>query len=245
MSRTRKVLLLLSLLVVAIAVTLTLAGPSMQRAVFYPKPRGLPPVVSQTSEQLLARLQAVLETNAPIVAHSLQAGLTEAQIAALEAQGGFHLSDDLRALYRWHNGLATNSFLELLAGQRFIPLEEVVHARALIGQQVASASILQRAAFSLFAGHRTGWIQILDDGAGDGYFYDPQRSDGEGAFFCHFAEMSDYAWFPSFRNFLVGVVECYESQAVKVAADGKSLEEDVLRTEKIWTRLSRTTESRD
>src|SRR5262249_46330237 len=156
---------------------------SIQRSVFYPKPRGLPPVVTQTTEQLLGRLQSVLETNAPIVARALQPGLSEAQVAELEAKGGFRLSDDLRALYRWHNGIATNSTGGLLAGQRFMPLDEVVRDRALMGQQAASGSAVQRAAFSFFAGYRTGWIQVLDDGAGDGYFYDPKRTDAEGAFF--------------------------------------------------------------
>jgi hypothetical protein len=240
-SRARKQLLVV-FAVVAAVVILILAGPSVQRSFFYPKPRGLPPVVSQSTEQLLARLQSVLETKAPIVTRSLQPGLSDTQIAALEAQGGFRLSDDLRALYRWRNGIATNSKVGLLAGQRFVPLDEVVRERALVGQQVASGSAVQRSAFSAFAGRRTGWVQVLDDGAGDGYFYDPKRSDEEGAFFQHFAEMSYYVWFPSLRNFLAGAIECYESQGIKVAADGKSLDEDYDRTEKIWARFAKSSE---
>ncbi len=119
MSRRRKILLALVAIVAVIVVAFIFAAPSMQRSIFYPKPRGLPPVVSQTTEHLLARLQSVLETNAPIVARALQPGLSGDQIAALEAQGGFNLSDDLRELYRWHNSIATNSPVGLLAGQRF------------------------------------------------------------------------------------------------------------------------------
>jgi cell wall assembly regulator SMI1 len=226
-------------IVIIIVVGLILAAPSIQRSFFYPKPRGLPPVVSQTTEQLLARLQAVLETNAPVVASALQPGLSDAQITALESQGGFRLSDDLRALYRWHNGIPRTSTIGLLAGQRLVPLDEVVQERSLVGQQVASGSGVQRAAFSVFAGHRKGWIQILDDGSGDGYFYDPKRTEAEGAFFYHFAEVSHYLWFPSVRNFLEGVIECYESRAVRVAADGKSLDEDFDRTQKLWERFAK------
>jgi cell wall assembly regulator SMI1 len=188
--------------------------------------------VSETTEQLLVHLQTILATNAPIVARSLQPGLSDAQISELETQGGFRLSDDLRTLYRWHNGLPANSTVGLLPGQRFLPLDEAVAERALMRQQSG-------AAFSIFAGHRKSWLHVLDDGAGDGYFYDPERSDGEGAFFFHFAEVGHYVWFPSFRNFLSGVIECYQSQAVKVAADGKSLDEDAERTEKIWSRLGK------
>jgi cell wall assembly regulator SMI1 len=229
-------------IVIIIVVGLIFAAPSIQRSFFYPKPRSLPPVVSQTTEQLLARLQVVLETNAPVVASVLQPGLSDAQIVALESQGGFRLSDDLRALYRWHNGIARTSTIGLLAGQRFVPLDELVQERSLVGQQVASGSGVQRAAFSVFAGHRTGWIQVLDDGAGDGYFYDPKRTDTEGAFFYHFAEDRHYLWFPSVRNFLAGVIECYESRAVRNGADGKSLDEDFDRTQKIWERFAKSSE---
>ena len=108
--------------------------------------------------------------------------------------------------------------------------------RALVRQQSG-------AAFRVFAGHRRSWLRVLDDGAGDGYFYDPERTDAQGAFFFHFAEASYYVWFPSLRNFLSGVIECYHTQAVKVAADGKSLGEDSGRTEKIWSRLGKSNES--
>src|SRR5262249_11722112 len=105
----------------------------------------------------------------------------------------------------------------LLPGQRFVPLAEVVAERSLIRRQSG-------AAFRVFAGHRKGWLHVLDDGAGDGYFYDPERTDAQGAFFFHFAEINHYVWFPSLRNFLSGVIECYQTQAVKVAVDGKGLD---------------------
>jgi cell wall assembly regulator SMI1 len=243
MPRTRKILLIASVSIVAAVGVLILAGPSLQRSFFYPKPRRLPPVVSQTTEQLLVRLQTVLETNTPIVAQSLQPGLSDAQISTLESQGGFRLSEELRALYRWHNGMSTNSTVGLLPGQRFLPLDENVRKRALVRQQLDSATSSQRAAFAVFAGHRKGWVQVLDDGAGDGYFYDPKRTDAEGAFFHHFAEVGYYVWFPSLRNFLSGVIECFETRAVRAAADGRSLEEDSDLTEKIWERLAKTSES--
>lgn len=242
MTRARKALLTTLAIVVIIVSGLVLAAPSIQRSFFYPKPNGLPPVVDQTTEQLLARLQAVLETNAPVVASVLQPGLPDEQIVALESRGGFRLSDDLRALYRWHNGIARTSAIGLLAGERFVPLDEIVQEKSLVGQQVASGSRFQRAAYFVFAGHRKGWIHVLDDGAGDGYFYDPNRTDVEGAFFYHFAENGHYLWFPSVRNFLAGVIECYESRALRSGADGKSLDEDIERTQKIWERFARGSE---
>lgn len=243
MPRPRKQLVITLTLVVSILVVFALAGPFAQRSFFYPKARGLPPVIGETTEQLLTRLQAVLETNAPTVAKSLLPGLSDARISALEVEGGFRLSDDLRAFYRWHNGMPTNSTEGLLPGQRFVPLDEVVGERALVGKQIDSGPIQQRSAFSVFAGHRKGWVTVLDDGAGDGYFYDPKRTDAEGAFFYHMAEVRYYVWFPSFRNFLAGAIECYEKRAIKLATNGTDLEEDFERTEKIWERYGKSNDS--
>ena len=222
---------------------LIFTGHVIQRSFFYPKPHGLPQVVSLTAEQLLFRLQAVLETNAPLVAQSLQAGLTDTQISALEAQGGFHLSKDLKLLYRWHNGMSTNSVCGLLPGQRFLPLDEFVREKAIMRQQLASATTVQKVGLSVFAGYMKSWVHVLDDGAGDGYFYDPERTDAEGAFFYHMAEVRYYVWFPSLRNFLSGIVECYESRIVKLAPDGKSLDEDSQKAQTIWDRFGKNSES--
>jgi cell wall assembly regulator SMI1 len=243
MPRTQKILLVASAALVIFVGLLIFAGPRVQRSLFYPKARGLPPLVNQTAGQLLAHLQTVLESNAPTIAQSLQPGLSDAQISTLESKGGFQLSLDLRALYHWHNGMSTNVTIGLLPGQRFLPLDEIVHERAILRQQVDSSTLGQRAALAVFAGHRKSWVQVLDDGAGDGYFYDPERADAEGAFFQHFAEARYYLWFPSLRNFLAGVIECFETRAVRTAADNKSLDEDSDKAKKIWQRLGKTSDS--
>jgi len=180
MPRTRKILLVAFAASVIFIGVLMFAGPPVQRFLFYPKPRVLPSVVNQPTAQLLVHLQTVLESNAPTVALSLQPGLSEAQISTLESKGGFRLSLDLRALYRWHNGMFTNATIGLLPGERFLPLDEIVHERAILRQQVDSSTLGQRAVFAVFAGHRKSWVHVLDDGSGDGYFYDPERLDSEG-----------------------------------------------------------------
>ena len=222
MTRKRKFTIIAAALAVGVVAGLIFTAPSLQRSFFYPRPRNLPPVVSSGTEQLLAKLQLTLETNAPAVVHSLQPGLSETQISALEAQGRFRLSADLRALYRWHNGMTTNTTLGLLPGQRFLPLEECVAERAMIGQQ-------KGAAYAVFVGHRKSWVHVLDDGAGDGYFFDPEREETGGAFFYHMAESGYYIWFPSFRNFLSGVIECYETRCVKTLGRRKESRRGQLR----------------
>ena len=221
-----------------VVVGIFLFGPFLQRSIFYPKPRTLPAVVAATTPQLLSRLGSLLETNAPAVAKALQPGLSLDQIAALESEGGFRLTEDLKALYRWHNGVATNSSLGLLPGHHFPPLDELVRERALVRSQVASSSGAQRVAYAMFAGHRTDWLELFPDGAGDGYFYDPHRSEAEGSFFCHVSEVGYYVWFPSFGNFLTGVIECYETGVIKASANGSGFDQDYDRSEKIWQRLA-------
>src|SRR6267378_5214857 len=67
MPRTRKILLVVSVAFGVAVGVLILAAPSIQRSFFYPKPSGLPLVVGQTTDQLLTRLQRVLETNARLL----------------------------------------------------------------------------------------------------------------------------------------------------------------------------------
>lgn len=83
----------------------------------------------------------------------------------------------------------------------------------------------------------------MDDGAGDGYFYDPKRKEAGGAFFYFMAEENYYVWFPSLRNFLSGVVESYQTGVIKVTANGNSLDEDTDKMQKLWDRLGKASES--
>ena len=115
----------------------------------------------------------------------------------------------------------------------------MISERTVLREQIASATAAQNTAVTVFAGHKQDWVHVLNDGAGDGYFFDPHRTDTEGAFFFNFAEDGYYVWFPSFRNFLAGLIECYESGCIKLAADGKSLEEDFDRTREIWDQFAK------
>jgi hypothetical protein len=234
MSLKRKILLTAGILAV-LAVGLIVGGRKAFRSFLYPKPPPLPPVVAQSSGELLRRLQVLLDQKAPEVARVLQPGISDEQIRALETKGKFQLSEDLKALYRWHNGMSTNGWLDFIPGHFFHPLEAVVDRRLGLQAQVAANTRVQRAAYRLFAGHMDNWVMILDDGAGDGYSYDPQRN----SFFYHFAETASYHWFPSARNFFAGVIECYETGAFYSTNVTNSirLEEDFDRTAKIWDRF--------
>ena len=228
--------LIISLIVLALLIAVVLWGQFELKSFFYPKPAGMPPAVSETTEQLLMQFQTVLEKRAPEVLRSLQPGLSENQIIELEKKGGFTLSADLHKLYRWRNG--SKEFKNvLIPGQRFLPLEEVVSERASMKDELKTVSLIQRVFYYVFAGYRKAWIHILDDGAGDGYFYDPDRSGQFGEFFYHLAEDGYYVFFPSLRNFLKGAIDCYEQEIFIVKDGGADLDADYSRAMKVWNSL--------
>jgi cell wall assembly regulator SMI1 len=229
-------ILIIILIVLFLLIVVVTWGRFELKSFFYPKPLSMPPVVSETTEQLLVQFQNALEKRAPIVLQSLQPGLSENQISELEKKGGFTLSSDLHALYRWRNG-AKGYQSVLIPGQRFLPLEEAVAKHIAIEDDIKKATFAQRIVDAIFVEYTRPWIPILDDGFGDGYFYDPDRSGTSGVFFYHLMEDGYYVFFPSLRNFLKGAIECYEQEIFIVKDGGAKLDADYEREMKVWNRL--------
>src|SRR5436190_7010601 len=174
---------IIGVVALVILLGLALAAHHAVRSFFYPKAPPPPPIVTASAEELLKQFESVLRKQRAPLLETLQPGIRPDQITVLETAGHFRLSDDLKALYRWHNGVSSNSTAEFIPGHSFESLIQIVLGRDLEKQQLQSATGLQRAVFAIFAGHRKDWITILPDGAGDGYFFDPNRKDEEGAFF--------------------------------------------------------------
>jgi cell wall assembly regulator SMI1 len=233
----KKLFIILGALFLVLAVAVWVLIHYAVPAFFYPKAGNMPPIVSETTAQLLTQLQSTLEKRAPEVLKSLQPGLSDQQISDLEAKGGFTLSPDLREFYRWHNGSNRETNVDFIPIHRFVPLEEIVSERTLLTSETNKPSVVQSSAYSLFAGHRKNWVQILDDGAGDGYYFDSDRLGHGGDIFYNFAETRTYQFFPSFRNFLKGVIECYDQQIFTTKDNGKSLDEDFTRATTVWNKL--------
>ena len=222
----------------AVLLTLALVGWNLHRNLFYPVPERMPPATTHNVEKLLTQLEATLKTKAPAIIGSFQPGLADSQITALEEKAGMKLSSDMRALYRWRNGSASKNLEGFIPGHRFVPLEEAVESSDLFRQKVKESTFSQRVAHRVFTAHRAKWLVVFDDGAGDGYFYDSGKSDIEGAFFYHVAEVGYYRWFPAVGNFIGGVVECYEAGAIKASGDGMKLEENFEQSQEIWEQVS-------
>lgn len=234
----RRIYLIAALIVFVLLVAAIRWGRSELNSFFYPSPENMPPVVYETTEQLLAQFEKVLAKEAPLVLRSLQPGLSQEQIIELENKGGFRLSADLRKLYQWRDGMK-NKRRDLIPVYRFVPLEEVVDSRIAIEKDIKRATFIQRIIGDTFAGHMKTWVHILDDGSGNGYFYDPQRAGTSGIFFYHSMEEGYYVFFPSLRNFLKGAIECYQQDIFNVKDNGVTLNADFAREIAVWKHFGR------
>ena len=203
--------------------------------VLYPPAPKMPAVVAESAEALLARYEKMLAAKAPRAFAALRPGLTAAQIDALETKHGFKLTPDLRSLYRWRNGEPPNGPTHIFPDHAFVGLDEAVAARDIVRRQVKAQTPAQRQAYDVFAGHRGAWLDVLPDGAGDGYFFDPGRTEAEGSFFFSFAETGSYTFYPAFRNYLAAVVEGHEKGVFAFGAQG-AYTVDFEKAEAIWAR---------
>lgn len=191
----------------------------------YPSAPSMPAVVSDSTEDLLEKYEAILAERAPHVLDALQPGLNESRIAELEKQHDFELSDDLRALYRWRNGTPRDVYFDALPvsldafpDHRFVPLEEAIALRDELVTELRKSRGLSR----LLGGtvkHRVTWLAVFQDPAGDGYYFDPERSPAQGSFFFNFAEDGTYIFYPSARNYLAEIIEGFNADVYGVVEE--------------------------
>lgn len=207
------------------------------RSFFYPAAPRMPAIVSAPMPEILARLESVLKTNAPQVLAGLQPGLSAADISKLEQQYRVQLPDDIKVIYQWHDGArSTTNYVgdDFIPIHRFVPLEEMLAEKAAEGK--GPATLLQRAAYRIFAGQRDSWFCLFSDGSRDGYWFDPKRKPSEGAVFYTFTEDNTFVFFPSPKNLMAGIAKCYEQGAFRVKPGNSppQLDEDFEKARKIW-----------
>ncbi len=139
----------------------------------------------------------------------------------------------MRALYRWRNGTSRQAYICAFPNHEFVPLDQAAAQRDELRRQVEAETPEQQKAYALLAGHRDAWLGLIVDLAGDGYFFDPGRSEAQGSFFFCFAEDLSYVFFPSFRNYLAAVVEGSESGVFKFGGQGAETT-DFERARRLW-----------
>lgn len=104
-----------------------------------------------------------------------------------------------------------------------------------VRKQVKAGTPAQQRVYATFAGHRDAWVGLIVDAAGDGYFFDPQRSESQGSFFFCFAEDGSYVFFPAFRNYLAAVIEGAGAGVFVGGSHGVDTA-DFVKAEQLWDR---------
>jgi cell wall assembly regulator SMI1 len=152
-------------------------------------------------DQVLRDFEVELAAHQPGLAEAFRPGMTAVGLEQAESEMGYPLHPELKALYRWHDGLNTN--VELFPGYGFVSLEEAIR----INREVNAA--YARSGMGPLMAHEAAWLTLFPDPAGDGYYYDPAASYGSGGVFFNFRESGYYIHFPSIRNLLVALTECF------------------------------------
>ena len=196
---------------------------------YYPKATNMPSVVEDSIESLLGRLDVILAQKAPKMATSFQPGLSEEEIFKLEQQYSLELPTELKLLFQWHNGIARTSGIYLTPLEEFYPLNNALEVRAVLTKQLQGAG----AEVQQMLGPTLSWVPLFQDVAGDGYYFDPNRTKEDGAIFYNFKETGSYIFFPSIKNVIAGLIECYEVGCYYPDADGQ-IQGDFERAAKVW-----------
>ncbi len=192
----------------------------------YPKAPPMPAVVGPQMPALLGKLESAMAKNAPKTLAALGPGLSTGEIAALEKKYGVVLTPELRQLYLWRNGAVDKEQgASLVPYYEFLSLEETLAAHQEMAK-IAGEMFITR--------YQKSWVCIVGSDEGGGYFYDPARSEAEGSFFAGARDDGVFMFFPSVRNFIAGVVECYETGAFVEGEEDEGLEEDSDKAEQVW-----------
>ncbi|SEW52708.1 SMI1/KNR4 family protein [Chitinophaga arvensicola] len=116
-------------------------------------------------ETTIATLDQQLRQTRPAYYASLQEGLTEDAIQALENQYQRQLPDDLKQLYKWKNGQADDNYDAFLNNSLFVPLEQALDTAAENISMIGSD-------FEVANWWHAGWIPLFHNGGGDYICYD-------------------------------------------------------------------------
>ncbi|HEV3117686.1 MAG TPA: SMI1/KNR4 family protein [Gemmataceae bacterium] len=215
--------------------TLTMFMPILPPEEAYPRAPAMPAPVAETCPELLTKYERMLGQAGSKVLSALQPGLADVEIDALEAKYQFKLPSDLRALYRWRNGTGRSAWVEAFPDHQFIPLDQALAEREALRQAIQGETAAFRKLHASLIGHRQSWLGLLTDGSGDGYFFDPARTEAEGSFFFNFAEDGQFVFFPAFRNYLAAVIEGKASGVFKFGERGAETV-DFERAQALWSK---------
>lgn len=122
-------------------------------------------------ESVLADLEAWLKASYRAAHGSLQPGLSDEEMTDLLADWPYTLSEDVRALYRWHDGFE-DAQVELLPGLSFFPLAEALALGGALWEvssaqaQKGGVDFFPRAVLPIFSDGRNDVVLLVQGDSG-------------------------------------------------------------------------------
>lgn len=185
----------------------SLLPPAPSADEMYPRPTSLAPATRTPLKELLSQYEGVISELSPAVHTTLQPGLSSEQLDDLQNQHGINLSADIRVLYSWKNG--SSGHTSVFPFYRFVPLSEALEARTHFSKGPQNKSADVKEVYGDWLSFRYSWLCVLDNGCGDGYFYDPDRQKEASSFFHTFHDDVGYAFYPSVGNYVQQLLELH------------------------------------
>ena len=185
-----------------------------------PSPSDLPACVSTPLPELLEKYEKLLIELGIDVAIDLQKGLTDEELDQLEDQYQFKFTEDMRQLYKWHNGSPETCSTEVFPWGRFLPIDYSLKVKNLpIDHPDPEVLKLQQQIVAF----RQSWIPVIEDASGNGFYFDPDRSTHSSSFFYHPHDDIPYYFYPCVGNYIQSLIDLhsqghliYRDQSVQV-----------------------------
>lgn len=187
----------------------SLIGDPLPDDVMYPpSPPEMPPCVPAALPDLLAEYEGILIKLGVPVERCLNKGLSDKQVEEIETQFSIKLSEDIKDLYKWHNGTPADCPIEVFPLGRLLPLDYSLGIKHL---PVASKRDPQVEKFlNEWIAFQKSWIEVTTDGFGNGFYFDPDRIDQTSSFFFHAHDDIPYDFYPCIGNWIQSLIDEYE-----------------------------------
>lgn len=153
---------------------------------------------------ILVSLDQLIESNRKEYYSSLRPGLDDATIQILENRYGITLPEDLKNLYKWHDGQRYDNYEAFVNNCTFLQLDQALDSAAEFTSMIGSD-------FELPDMWHETWIPIFSNGGGDFICYDLAGSfDGQAG------QLIEYWHADNDRNIIAGNLSSFLQALVEL-----------------------------
>lgn len=161
---------------------------------------------AQDLQNALQSLDQIIKDKAQSLHDNLADGATDKQIVELQSEFNNEITPCIEQWFRWRNG-SIKQFSEIIPLGELVSIEQVVEYR----NQLKNSGLKRILRFNS--------VLLLEDGAGDGYFVDLQRSPPE--VYYEMLEDPTPTYYGTMFEFVRYITEGYKSGVFSIDDDGE------------------------